>query len=138
VLQFFQKARPGQKSGPEQLQTKRRSFLHGDAVLGKKRQIELEAKDTHRITLFDPSKGKAPSALVLGKAFIRKMHRSPLVCAPAFEPALSRKQSRPASKDGIQSHLLKPSEQRDLSEERSPFGIIEGPSKGALSLTIIG
>src|SRR3954453_2982276 len=46
VLKFFQIARPSQRSGCEKLQAKHRPILHGDSVLGEKRQIELEPKNT--------------------------------------------------------------------------------------------
>ena len=77
VLKFFQTARTGQRSVCEKVEAKHRSFLHGDLVLSEKRQIEFEAKDTHRKALLDSSKRKAPSAVVLRKTFVSKMHISP-------------------------------------------------------------
>jgi hypothetical protein len=91
VLKSLPIARPGQRSGGEKLQAKHRPFLHGDSVPGEKRQIEFEAKNIHRTAFLDASKREAPSAVLLGKTFVSKMHRSPLVGAPAFEPTLKRK-----------------------------------------------
>lgn len=64
VLKLLQEARPGCESGFQQLKTKYWPFLHGNLVLGEKREIEFDREDTDRMVFLCPLHPRVPGGPV--------------------------------------------------------------------------